>query len=397
MKTARVCDVPMVVVFLTNNLTLHQEAIYDTFLHYPNTDFYFIECENPHKAVAPIGWRSGKVLTERVVSYEQFQANRKTYDELILTADVVIIGAAPERLVSKRLRARKLTFRYSERFYKKGLHHRPYLRNLLAAWLHHGRLQKYPLYMLCASAYTAADAAVFGNYLNRCYKWGYFPVCRQHEDVAALIANKQPRSLLWAGRMLDLKHPELPVAVAKRLKEEGYDFHLNMIGSGEKEEEIRNLVHSEGLDDCVSLLGRVSPEEVRQYMEQSEIFLFTSDRNEGWGAVLNESMNGACAVVASHAIGATPFLVQHEQNGLIYRDGDRDDLYRNVRRLLDDAALREAVSLQAYATIADEWNAKTAVDKFMKLACRLLADASDTDVHAAGVCSKAELLADDWF
>ena len=33
-------------------------------------------------------------------------------------------------------------------------------------------------------------------------------------------------------------------------------------------------------------------------MEQADIYLFTSDRNEGWGAVANEAMNSACAMVA---------------------------------------------------------------------------------------------------
>ena len=49
-------------------------------------------------------------------------------------------------------------------------------------------------------------------------------------------------------------------------------------------------------------------------MEKSEIFLFTSDKGEGWGAVLNESMNSACAVVASHAIGSVPFLLKDGEN-----------------------------------------------------------------------------------
>ena len=387
----------MTVVFLTNYMTPHQWALYEAFTQRTDTDFYFIECQDVDREKLPIGWRSQGDLPDRVVIEKQFRARREFYDKLIAECDVVIFGAASERLVINRLKAGKLTFRYSERFYKKGLQEHTYIRNRLAAWLHHGRLQKYAPYMLCASAYTAADAAVFGNYLGRCYKWGYFPECRRYDDVSALVKAKEPASLLWTGRMLDWKHPEAAVEVAKRLKRDGYAFRLTMIGTGEKEEELKTLVRTEDLSDCISLVGQLSPEEVRDHMEKSEIFLFTSDRNEGWGAVLNEAMNSACAVVASHAVGSIPFLVQHEKNGLIYRDGDIDDLYRNVRRLMDDAVLREELSLRAYATIADEWNAKNAVDKFMDLACRLLSDASDTNVHADGVCSKAELLADDWF
>ena len=62
-------------------------------------------------------------------------------------------------------------------------------------------------------------------------------------------------------------------------------------------------------------------------MEKTGIFLFTSDRQEGWGAVLNEAMNSGCAVVASHLIGAVPFLKKKKKNGLVYSSGDRKTLF----------------------------------------------------------------------
>ena len=88
------------------------------------------------------------------------------------------------------------------------------------------------------------------------------------------------------------------------------------------------------LQNCVSLCGSLSPEKVREYMVKSQIFLFTSDYNEGWGAVLNEAMNSACAVIASHAIGSVPFLINNKKNGLIYQNGQMEDLYRKVKVLL---------------------------------------------------------------
>ena len=38
-----------------------------------------------------------------------------------------------------------------------------------------------------------------------------------------------------------------------------------------------------------SMLGSMTPEQVREHMEESILFLFTSDFGEGWGAVLNEA------------------------------------------------------------------------------------------------------------
>ena len=132
-------------------------------------------------------------------------------------------------------------------------------------------------------------------------------------------------------------------------------------------------------------------------MEQSQIFLFTSYRNEGWGAVLNESLNSGCAVVASHAIGSVPFLLQDGKNGFIYKDGDINDLFNKVKYLLDNEAERINMQKSAYETIINEWNAENAAKKLIELLTKLLNGENVETLFESGVCSKAKILKDNWF
>ena len=157
------------------------------------------------------------------------------------------------------------------------------------------------------------------------------------------------------------------------------------------------VLEATGVDSVGPRTAGVSPEEVRTHMEQASIYLFTSDRHEGWGAVLNESMNSACAVVASHAIGSVSFLIEHEKNGLIYRDGDVDDLYQKVKFLLDNPKERVKISQNAYETIVNEWNAENAAEHLLILAEQLLCGKKKVFPFDSGVCSKAECLRDNWF
>ena len=157
------------------------------------------------------------------------------------------------------------------------------------------------------------------------------------------------------------------------------------------------MVSEYNLENEVHMLGSMKPEQVRKYMEQSQIYLFTSDRNEGWGAVLNESMNSACAVVASHAIGSVPFLLKDGENGLIYKDGDEEDLYRKVKMLLNNPDLCQQYGKQAYFTIVDEWNAETATKRFLNLSQAILNENIKPDLILDGPCSKADILNDNWF
>lgn len=76
------------------------------------------------------------------------------------------------------------------------------------------------------------------------------------------------------------------------------------------EEMLMQMTEEKHLSEYVTFAGFKKPEQVREYMENADIFLFTSDYGEGWGAVLNEAMNSCMAVVADCGIGAAPFLLK---------------------------------------------------------------------------------------
>ena len=384
----------MKVVFVSNFYNHHQAPFSEAMYKLTNGSFRFIETKPMRQERIAMGWGGDKTPDFILKSYEN-EENAVICQKLIDEADIVIHGSAPKSLLGKRLANKKLTFYYSERIYKNGC---PIYKLPIHTIKNYNRIIKHKnLYILCSSAYTSADYAKTLSFLNKAYKWGYFTELKRYDDIDTIIEKKQPASILWVSRFIGLKHPEYALGVAKRLKSEGYEFKLRMIGNGELEEEIKERVKAEGLSDCVELLGSMKPHEVREHMEKSEIFLFTSDRNEGWGAVLNESMNSGCAVVAAHAIGSVPFLVEHGENGLIYEDGNFEDLYNKVKWLLDHPEERKMMGEKAYKTLAEEWNAENAAKKFLVLSEKLL---SGEHVHFPfenGVCSKAEILRDNWF
>ena len=257
--------------------------------------------------------------------------------------------------------------------------------------------EKGSLYFCCSSAYTATDLNRYTNFKGRTFKWGYFPETKKY-DAAELMKRKlsvtsagwkHPQaSILWAGRLIGWKHPDASIELAASLKEKGYSFKMSIIGNGEMEAQLREMIRANSLSDCVEMLGAMPPEEVRRHMEKADIFLFTSDFNEGWGAVMNESMNSGCAVVASHAVGSVPFLVEDGVNGVIYKNGCQKDLNRAVMNLLDNPDKRRKIGQAAYETMAKKWNGETAAERFITL-CEALNCGRNTP-YQDGPCSKAE-------
>lgn len=393
----------MKIAFVSNFLSHHQAPFSDAISGLPGIGYFFIATCSMDDERKKMGWSDIAKPYEIRAYADSTSENRAR--EVIVSADVVILGSAPDSYIVPRLKAGKLTFKYSERFYKTGLDLKKIPHAIVGAWLHHGRFQRYPLYMLCASAYTAGDAAIFHNYIDKTYKWGYFPEAKRY-DLADLMSKKLSVasdglkhpvvSILWAGRLIGWKHPDVSIQLAASLKDKGYTFKMSIIGSGEMEQQLHAMIEEKKLSDCVEMLGAMPPEKVREHMEKADIYLFTSDFNEGWGAVLNESMNSGCAVVASHAIGSVPFLIKNGENGLIYENGNQQQLEEKVEFLLRDEELRKKLAVNAYQSIVNVWSADIAAKRFVALSSSLLKGEPVDTLFAEGPCSKAVILKNNW-
>lgn len=369
----------MNIVFVSNYFSHHQKPLSDVLAE--RASYAFIATAPMTEERRAMGW-GGETEPEYVYHYDR---EPERAEQLLRQADAVIAGSAPERLIRSCIRRNQLVLRYSERPLKNGSEWGKYLPRLVK-WHLRNPAGK-PIYLLCASAYAAADYARFGLFRGRAFRWGYFPETKVYEDLERLFRQKKKGSILWAGRFLDWKHPEDAVRIAARLKAEGLAFELNLIGRGEMEEQLRRMIEAEKLQDCVHLLGSMSPEEVRRHMEQAEIFLFTSDRKEGWGAVVNEAMNSGCAVVASDGAGSVPYLIRDGENGFVYPSGDIKMLFLRVRQLLKNPYQRNSQGLQAYQTILQHWNAECAAERLVCLVEQLCRKEKANGLYDEGPCS----------
>ncbi len=382
----------MKIVFVSNYFNHHQKPFCEEMYQRLGNDFTFIATSVMREERRKLGYKQ-EDRPYICLSYESPEKKREALD-LINSADAVIAGAAPNDMLTGRIRAGKLLFRYSERPFKKNVS----LLKKAYHWLSFRKIDLWRnnIYMLCASAYTAGDYASVGMYRNRTYKWGYFPAVKEY-DIEVLLSKKKRNTLMWCGRFIDWKHPDDAISLAKKLKDAGYDFHLNLVGTGVMEKELHQMVENFDLTDRVHFLGSMAPDQVRAYMEEAGIYLFTSDRQEGWGAVLNESMNSGCAVVASHAIGSVPFLIKDGENGSIYQSENVDMLFAKVKYFLDHPEKQKRIGRAAYQTMRDVWKAEIAVDRILQLSERLLAEEKYPDLFDVGPCSKAGGLKDSWF
>ena len=395
--------------FYSNYFNHHQKALCDEFYRLLGDGFKFVETMPMEGFRAKMGW--GEDTPSYVIRTYESDEMLKAAEILAISSDLIIMGTAPEEYCEARLKENKLTFRYSERPLKEGFI-KFFIPRLTKKYIRmHLKNRDKNIYVLGASAFTSKDfKKMFNSYPGKCYKFGYFPVHKEY-DIDELMQKKHSLAgntptILWLGRMLKLKKPDLMVMAARQLKDLGYDFKLHMVGEGEMRPVCEKMVKDFDLTDRVTFEDFLSPDGARDKMADYQIYVMTSNKLEGWGSVIYEGLNAGCAVVASHICGATPWLVENEKCGLVFKSGDVKSLTSQLKKLLDNKELIDEYGREAYNKMHSTWNPKNAAESVLKLATGLLeAGADGINIKepakeytiSSGPCSYAEELSNDWF
>lgn len=335
-----------------------------------------------------------------ILAEESDKSNQEAH-RLACEADACVFGACSQNYAVERAKQNPqgLSFEMGERWLKHGwltigsLVFRQWIMNYYRYY------RKANFYKLCCSAFAAGDDDRMFAYRARHYKWGYFTQVENNivEASEADVSTKGKVHILWCGRFLLLKHPELVIELAGRLKKAGYDVAIDMYGDEGnlakhdkpyRRRDLEALIDKLGVADVVTLKGSRPNSEILKAMQDGDIFLFTSDRLEGWGAVANESMSNGCVLVASDAIGSTPYLVKHKETGMIFRSCDLESLYEQVKYLLDNPDARKQISEAGRESMVKLWSPANAAKSLLQL-IEDLKSGRETSIKE-GPCSVAE-------
>ncbi len=343
------------------------------------TDFCFISTEN----WIDNSFNRGAIKKDFVLNYfdetERLECIRKVEE-----ADIAIFGGSRSELLRVRKQLNKISFVYTERFFKRGTWRRfipSTAKKLRESFLKNNE----NLYILCSGSFVANDLKLIGFDTRRCFRFGYFPLADQ-SDIQALLdkKNNDVPKLLYVGRLLKLKRVKDVLKCCRMLKAENVPFELNIVGDGPEKNYLQRICKKYALD-TVYFLGAKKPEEVLEIMAQSNVLYFSSNRLEGWGAVVNEAMSNACPVIASNACGSTAYLIKDGVNGYAYKSGNVKDMFAKTKLFLHNE--NPNIYVQAYNTVKNEWNATVAAQRFIEI-CMDLIENKPLTVYERGPMSK---------
>lgn len=158
-------------------------------------------------------------------------------------------------------------------------------------------------------------------------------------DLSAFIPTTRkpgrPRTFLMFGRLLPQKGYDLYLAAARRLREELGDLvSCWILGSADQER-----------PESVDLLQRIqtahaqgevrylhSSDDVRPYLNESDVAVLPSTYNEGVPRSLLEAMASGKAIITTDWKGCRE-TVEHGRNGHLIPPHDGESLYRSMRHM----------------------------------------------------------------
>src|SRR5690606_34044460 len=136
-------------------------------------------------------------------------------------------------------------------------------------------------------------------------------------DVPALQVlqdfKRNRKAFLYLRRLIHLKGVDILIKAFSLVESE--DWCLIIVGNGDKENELLDLIHKLKIPiDRILFHPFVNSVDVNCVLVASDVFILPS-REDGWGVVLNEAASLGKPLIASTMVGAAWHLLQEGENG----------------------------------------------------------------------------------
>ena len=162
-----------------------------------------------------------------------------------------------------------------------------------------------------------------------------------------------------AGRLASQKGYEILLEVAKEAKQSKNKWVFVIAGKGKLQSKLNQTVKREGLEKVVFFKGFVK--DVLPYIKSSDIFVLPS-YYEGMPNAVMEAMGlGKCCVVTS--VNGNNELINDGQEGLLVDAGNASALYNAIKRVTDDAVLRDELGKNASLKIEKMFSEERMIDQ----------------------------------
>lgn len=167
--------------------------------------------------------------------------------------------------------------------------------------------------------------------------------------------------ILAPGRIDRYKGFDILMKAFPAVKERWNDARLFIVGEGPFLANLKEMSQRIGVDD-VTFTGKILYQDMPMYYNLADVVVFPTMRSESFGLVAAEAMACGKAVVASR-IGEIPEFIADNNDGVLIKPGDVEDLKNRMLEVLEDRCFAAEMGVRARAKISREFSLDSMVER----------------------------------
>jgi len=154
------------------------------------------------------------------------------------------------------------------------------------------------------------------------------------------------RHISYAGRLHESKGIETLLKAFKQCIVQYPDIHLDIIGEGPERKKLENLVGKLEIGNEVTFHSFQPKEKVIEFFKNAYMVVVPSI-TEAFGFVTIEGMSVKTPVIGSNTSGISE-IIRHKKDGLLFEPKNTEDLFANMKLLLEDESYAKQLGEQGY-------------------------------------------------
>jgi len=181
---------------------------------------------------------------------------------------------------------------------------------------------------------------------------------------------QENKIILSVGALIERKGHEVLVKAVRRIKENIPEVKCLIIGSGDRFEKIKQLIHGLGLNDSVEMLGELPHIEVLKIMSWCDVFVLPS-WDEAFGTVNAEAMTFGKPIIGCVGEGISE-VIEDGVHGFLVEKQDVEALAQAISRILTEIPLARRMGAQSMELSKNVLNYNQISSQMIKLYANIL-------------------------
>lgn len=222
-------------------------------------------------------------------------------------------------------------------------------------WLHRYRIQKSKTVVI----QNGVDVNWFHSYTGKMKRDSIIKPLGWLDNPTVLVMNSCLRP--------EKKHEDM-LEVLHRMRGEGFNITLLLVGDGVQRPFLEEKINELGLEKSVYITGFVK--DVRPFLQAADISVLTSVSVETLSMAAIESMAMSKPLILSD-IGGASELVEEGCNGFLYPPGDMEALYCTLKKMITECNLQKMGEF-SYRRAHLHFDQDKMVDRYVNILCSFL-------------------------